>query len=618
MASSFQRQSRTRKLTYAGTIVVLFTLTLFWRPTIKAQADALDLREQKLGESELTGSFIRLTLTGSRGFAVCVFWSMLNEAHKRQEWNEKEVLVGILTKLQPHFFAPWFFHSWDMAYNVSAECDRVSDKYFYITRGVQLAADGERQNRSNPDFRHWVGWLYHNKLGTADEQNTLRSLFQLSCIPPGERDPRRLTVSDTWPDGQVSQSKFQRFCEEHPFLVRRLREHGGCKTPRDVLQFLWDNRDLPTRYEASGRLKPPRERFPVLPRRADMKHRAEFAAEDSELPDYFDNTQAAQVWMLYSLEPLPDLNDPNYDRMKYRMNRRMASAIFRSYPANMQTRYAERLQKEGWFDERGWVVDEGKQGPARWFPERRVVVGAGRNWSGEAWKKAEQLWTEYGEQNRLYLSPAKQAELERLAKKYRSAYGVAPTEEGPEPRLNDADPNMTAAFEAHRRLVHQGWNRHNTNFEHYFAQARAEGLPAAITARRLFYQAKQKAAEPSQAMRLYERGFAEWKKVLNEVDEYRADSAAQEDLYQIQHDYLWLVKDQRGSQLKQLLLVQDLLTQGAARPALVPFWLPPAHLVHPNQLPPELIGPFDGTAANGKPYFSPEAILRARGRLGLK
>lgn len=629
MASSFQRKSRTRKLIYMVAIVVLFTLTLlwrgtvfgantpFWRYTIEGQADALELREQDLGETELTGSFIRLTLTGSRGFAVCVLWSLWNEAGKRQEWNEQEVLIGILTKLQPHFRAPWFFHAWHLAYNIPAECDRVSDKYFYISRGIQLAAEGERQNRSNPDFRHWIGWLYHNKLGSADEQNTLRSLFQLSCIPPPERDPGQLTVSGSWPDNRVDSAKFQKFCEAHPFLVRRLREQGGCKTPHDLLVFLWENRDLPTRYTASGRFKATRERFPVLPRRADLGQSAEYTAEDYALPDDFDNFRVAQVWMIYSQEPLPDPNDTDYDRMKYRMNRRMAPAIFRSYPAMIQTRYAERLQAEGWFDERGWVVDEGKQGPARWFPDRRVVIGAGRNWSGEAWTKARDLWTEFGRHTGLYLDPPALAAKERLAKKYREAFDVSPHELGPELRIDQETDEMKAALRAHRQLMNRETDRRNTNFAHYFAQARAECLPGAVAARRLFFQARQKASDPAEAIRLYERGLAEWKKVLDESDDYRADEAAQEETYKFQYDYLGLVKDHRGGPIKQLLVVQDVLAHGAAGAALVPLWLPTANLVHPNQVPPALVGPFDGAGPDGKPYVGPEAIRRARGRLGL-
>lgn len=616
MPSHFQKQSQLRKLIYTGAIIALFTLTLLWRQVVEAQSAALDLHEQNLGEAELTGSVIRLTLTGSRGVAICGLWWMWQEKSKRQEWNDLELLTAAITKLQPHFRTPWFFHAWHLAYNVSVECDRVRDKYFYISRGIQLVAEGERQNRDNPDMRFEVGYILHDKLGSSDEQNTLRCLFQLSCIPPADREPRKLMAAE----GGVDLDKFQRFCEAHPFLVRRLREYLGCKTPQDVLDFLAENRDVPTRYEAgpAGRLKPPAAQFPVLPRRADGATGIEFTAEDTALPDDFDNYQAARTWMLYSQQPLPPPNpvtgDTDYDRAKYRMPRRMAPIIFRGYPAVMQTRLAERLQKEGWFDERGWIVDEGRQGPGRWFPKRRAVIGGNRNWSGETWTKARDSWTEYGERTGLYFAPAVLADKEKLAQKYRDAYEVAPHEFGPEPRLADQTEEMQASFQTHRQLFRHAADRRTTNFAHFHAQASGECQPEAIAARRRFFQARRKAADPSEAIRLYEQGFADWKKVLDGNADFRRDLDVQEDTYQIQYDYLWLVKDQRGHLLKQLLLAQDLLGQAAARPALTPLWLPPPHLIRASLLPPPLVGPLDGNAPDGQPYFSAEAIRRAHAR----
>ena len=64
---------------------------------------------------------------------------------------------------------PWLFQSWNLAYNVSVESDRVKDKFFFVTRGVELLGEGERMNRDNPDLRMNLGWYYQNKFGVADE-----------------------------------------------------------------------------------------------------------------------------------------------------------------------------------------------------------------------------------------------------------------------------------------------------------------------------------------------------------------------------------------------------------------------------------------------------------------
>src|SRR5262245_3492963 len=144
MANTFQIEAQRRKLAYIAAILVLFTLSwAFRRYSIDARAKELAIREESRGEVELTGSVVRLGLTGSRGLAPCLLWNRAIEAQKKNQWNEMEVLVRALTKLQPHFITPWLFQSWNLAYNVSVEADRLRDKYFYVTRGIELLAEGE-------------------------------------------------------------------------------------------------------------------------------------------------------------------------------------------------------------------------------------------------------------------------------------------------------------------------------------------------------------------------------------------------------------------------------------------------------------------------------------------
>ena len=60
MASPFQQRSLQRKLIYLGAILVLFTASYaFRRYAVVAQAEQLALREQNIGEVELTGAAVR-------------------------------------------------------------------------------------------------------------------------------------------------------------------------------------------------------------------------------------------------------------------------------------------------------------------------------------------------------------------------------------------------------------------------------------------------------------------------------------------------------------------------------------------------------------------------------
>jgi hypothetical protein len=650
MSGNFQRRSRVRKVIYAVLILALFSLSLVYRPyVLEAQADSLALREQNQGEVDPLGAAVRLSLTGSRGVALCWLWHQAIEKQARHEWNKLDLLIKSITQLQPHFITPWLFQSWNLAYNVSVESDRIRDKYFYISKGLELLAEGERQNRNHPDLRFNIGYYYLDKIGMADQQRTLRTLLQLSCIDPLERDPARMRL----PDGKVDLLKFQAFCEKYPHVARRLREMQNLRTPEQVLQFLAEHYEIPSRYEkpipgvlaGKSKLKPPEKQFPFLPRPEDIRRdqalyghgfRYEYPADDVFPPD-FDNYLAAQVWFIYAQEPLPDPSgtpgplSTNFDRTRYRLPRQPAVAIFRGYPAIAQTRFAEQLQREGWFD-RGWEIDAGLTGRDRWFPEK-VTVGQ-HTWSTAAWSKALRMWREHGTRTGVFLSPEQLQPLQEQAKLYRETYGVGPLELDPKLRADDFTGEMRQSFEAHYQLVWYEKNRQLGNFPHFLAQAEGESDPDAIAARELFFQAirRRKADAPAdEVRRLYEEAFPKWLGVLNRYPDFRADLDVQELNYRLQYRYLDVVLEkqdsalrrvlrlqdhleQRRTSLKQLLLLPDFLGQGAVRATP---WMPPFHLLAPGNLFERPKGPFDGLAPDGKPYISPLAVQRGKSRLDL-
>src|SRR5258708_27226398 len=170
MASPFQQQSLQRKIIYIISGVVLLTGAYFYRKgVVEPLATSLDLREENLGEVELTGSAIRLGLTGSRGLVVCALWVSADDKQKKNQWNELELLVRTVTKLQPHFLSPWLFQSWNLAYNVSVESDRVRDKFFFISRGIELLAEGQRQKRHQPQLRDPIGFYLQNNMRASDQ-----------------------------------------------------------------------------------------------------------------------------------------------------------------------------------------------------------------------------------------------------------------------------------------------------------------------------------------------------------------------------------------------------------------------------------------------------------------
>ena len=231
-----QRASRNRKIIYFALIAVLFTISMVARadPGAAGRLDGPggatvplggEPHHREPGGGTRCGTRTRprarprspaaRALTGSRGIAVTVLWLSAIDKQKRNDFHEFEQRVQMVTKLQPNFITPWLFQSWNITYNVSVEMQGSGDMYFYIVRGIQLLAEGERRNKRSPDMGYWIAFYYQNKFGVSDQVETLRCLFDMSCMPPSERNPDNLQNPTT---GEINSDQFRKFCERHPHL----------------------------------------------------------------------------------------------------------------------------------------------------------------------------------------------------------------------------------------------------------------------------------------------------------------------------------------------------------------------------------------------------------------
>jgi hypothetical protein len=626
MASPFQQQARRRKLIYFGVILVLFTGAYLWRTNVVAsQARQLALREVDRGDVELTGSLVRLLLTGSRGLATCVLWNSAIDKQKKNQWNELEILVRSVTKLQPHFITPWLFQSWNLSYNVSVGADRVNDKYFYITRGIQLLAEGERQNRDNPDLRYWIGFYNQHKICKSDETNVQRSLFQLSLIPPNERDPARFKqINPETGKEEINYVELEDFCKKHPQLVRRLREgmmretmgeskrQFTCPTSGDVVRFLADNYRVPSPFEERSpasvgqwqkrdddKLKAAlTDRYPPLPPKrnpAPPQHlfsNNEYNADDvGQLGDDVDAYIVARSWFAYAQEPIPDPGDlpgstkPIEDRTRQRKPRQITTLIFRNHPALAQANNAERLQQEGWFDNELWPIKG-------WFPkdqftpkeqgsDRKPEAKIGderRKWSQEAWADARDRWQRHGEENHLvFASEEKKANMEQLAADFAKKYDVH-LESPPTLRTENMDEHDKECYFAIHFMRENKFYRGVSNFDTHLIRARVDATDEAIEGRKAFYQAERLRWEGSvdRSLAKYSTALPYWRdKVLLKNKDFRRFAFVMEDSFDWQYRYMRLYHEQYGKRDKQRLvdLARVMPLVPKADPSLFTGWI---------------------------------------------
>jgi hypothetical protein len=657
-----QRAAFRRKVIYLVAILGLFTLSMFWRgmlpiPLSSARAGeptstrlpdvlashtilnkslALELREVEQGEQELKGSAFRLALVGSRGFVVAYLWHSAMISQKRNDFHKMDDCIRTVTQLQPHFITPWVFQSWNISYNVSVEMQGSGDMYYYIARGIELLTEGERRQLrtdpetgrkiGSPDMRYWVAFYYQNKFGVSDNVETLRCLFQMSCIPPNERNG--LTNAD----GSVDREKFLAFCVKYPHLVRRLRgenpktgaideltnrriqESLKCPRPEDVVQFLIDNKDIPSRYKSATELAEADRQFPVLP----QKFNEGPDEADSEMPtkdrDDFSAFKAARAWYVYStvsLPPMPldDKGKPlpsatpqpgEYDPLKYRVPRQPMLIIFRQGAPRVQTAQAEMEQHEGWFDDEGWLVD--KPGDQRnwWFPDQAkpVVIGGGRQrWSEVEWEAAARMWRQHGEMYGLILTPEQEENYKAAEKKFGKRLDLTSAD------LDDLE--QRRRFQMAQALYYYYQNRSLTNFAYFLTSASCEQRHETVLARKKLWEAEEqrKLGEKTRAIKLYEQGLRLWRDVLlSDADFHRPERSdhTEEETYAFELAYLrLLVQDDDRVRSKANALVE----RANSLVKLIPLALSPS--LAPVVSSSEMLEEAKWSIAENDPEFSP-------------
>lgn len=195
-----QMSSRNRKFVYmAGILVLLVPIAWLGMPATQRSESGGSIarlrQDYKLGEATLgdvdpTSATMNLVLLGMRGIAGSVLWTQADAQKMTKNWSELESTVESIIKLQPRFLQVWNFQGWNLAYNVSVECDAVEDRYFWVKKGAKFLQRGMRQNEDASELPHHTGNIFGKKIGRADERKQFRRFFI------SDPDPRFDGLSD--------------------------------------------------------------------------------------------------------------------------------------------------------------------------------------------------------------------------------------------------------------------------------------------------------------------------------------------------------------------------------------------------------------------------------------
>ncbi|NOX55310.1 MAG: hypothetical protein GXP27_12910 [Planctomycetes bacterium] len=180
--------SQQRKLVYlAGIVALSIPILILGMPStgepgsggsLAALRQKYDLGESTLGKVDPTSAALNLVLLGLRGIAVDLLWIQLDHQKDTKNWAQMRATTESIILLQPHFKKVWRYHSWNLAYNVSAEWDAVEDRFYWVKEGIKFGMRGCQRNERYPELFWDVGNMCGNKIGRADEWRFYRKFFR--------------------------------------------------------------------------------------------------------------------------------------------------------------------------------------------------------------------------------------------------------------------------------------------------------------------------------------------------------------------------------------------------------------------------------------------------------
>src|SRR5262252_8769398 len=130
-------------------------------------------RVQPLENAPPVLAFTTVALGGFRGLISNALWIRASDLQDEDKFFEMAQLANWITVLEPHFVQVWLVQSWNMAYNISVKFRDFSDRWRWVSRGVELLRDdGLRWNPDETLIYRELAWFFQHKMGqNLDDAN---------------------------------------------------------------------------------------------------------------------------------------------------------------------------------------------------------------------------------------------------------------------------------------------------------------------------------------------------------------------------------------------------------------------------------------------------------------
>ncbi len=160
--------TRTKQLLLSVVIVLALTLSGLVQRALNHDREVMELTriEKPLENAPPALAFATVALGGFRGLIANGLWMRMQELQSQQRFFEMVQLADWITTLQPHYAMIWRHQAWNMAYNVSVKFREPKDRWFWVSRGIELLRDKAIPlNPHDADLYQELGWHLNHKVG---------------------------------------------------------------------------------------------------------------------------------------------------------------------------------------------------------------------------------------------------------------------------------------------------------------------------------------------------------------------------------------------------------------------------------------------------------------------
>jgi hypothetical protein len=110
---------------------------------------------------------------GLRAPLVTYLWITADQYKNDGRYFDAMQLADLICTFEPHFEGVWYFHAWNMAWNIAAAAHTPEERWLWVTNGIRLLRD--RAIPLNPKgmrLYNQLAWIFHSKIGmTLDDMH---------------------------------------------------------------------------------------------------------------------------------------------------------------------------------------------------------------------------------------------------------------------------------------------------------------------------------------------------------------------------------------------------------------------------------------------------------------